>query len=54
MTLLTTRGDREEAGRLAEAAQTASADQFDPWWTYWLGDYKSYPTILDTLRGMAR
>ena len=54
MTLLTNRGDREEAGRLAEAAQTASADQFDPWWTYWLGDYKSYPTILDTLRGMAR
>jgi VWFA-related protein len=54
MTLLTNRGDRDEAGRLAEVAQTASADQFDPWWTYWLGDYKSYPTILDTLRGMAR
>lgn len=54
MTLLTSRGERDEAQRLAEAAQTAPADQFDPWWTYWLGDYKSYPVILDTLRGMAR
>jgi tetratricopeptide (TPR) repeat protein len=54
MTLLTSRGEREEAGRLAEAALTAPADQFDPWWTYWLGDYKSYAAILDTLRGMAR
>jgi VWFA-related protein len=54
MTLLLSRGDREEAAALAEAAQTASQDQFDPWWTYWLGDYRAYPTILDKLREMAR
>lgn len=54
MTLLVNRGDADEAARLAEATQTSSPDQFDPWWTYWLGDYRAYPTILDTLRGMAR
>jgi hypothetical protein len=54
MTLHVNRGDAGEAARLAEATQTSSPDQFDPWWTYWLGDYRSYPTILDTLRGMAR
>jgi tetratricopeptide (TPR) repeat protein len=54
MTLLVNRGDADQAARLAEATQTSSPDQFDPWWTYWLGDYRSYPTILDTLRGMAR
>jgi tetratricopeptide (TPR) repeat protein len=54
MTLLVNRGDREGAAALAEAAQTASDDEFDPWWTYWLGDFRSYPAMLDRLRGMAR
>jgi VWFA-related protein len=54
MTLLVSRGAHEEAGALAEAAQTASADDFDPWWTYWLGDFRSYPAILGTLRELGR
>jgi VWFA-related protein len=54
MTLLLSRGDREGAGALAEAAQTASDDEFDPWWTYWLGDFRAYPAILDRLRALSR
>jgi VWFA-related protein len=54
MTLLVRRGDREGAATLAEAAQTASENEFDPWWTYWLGDYRAYPAILDRLRQLAR
>ncbi len=54
MTLLLSRGDREGAATLAEAAQTASDNEFDPWWTYWLGDYRAYPVILDRLRQLAR
>jgi len=54
MTLLLNRGDREGAGALAEAAQASPGDDFDPWWTYWLGDYRGYPVILDRLRAFAR
>lgn len=54
MTLLLSRGDRQEAARLAEAAETAVGNQFDPWWTYWLGDYRVYPAIVAKLREIAR
>jgi VWFA-related protein len=54
MTLLLNRGDRQEAASLAEAAETAPPNQFDPWWTYWLGDYRVYPAILAKLREMAQ
>ena len=54
MTLLVNRGDRAEAATLAEAALTASDNDFDPWWTYWLGDYRAYPALLDKLRELAR
>jgi VWFA-related protein len=54
MTLLLSRGDRQEAAKLAEAAETASGNQFDPWWTYWLGDYRAYPTIVAKLREIAQ
>jgi len=54
MTLLVNRGDREEAAALAEATQRASEDEFDPWWTYWLGDFRAYPAILDKLRELGR
>jgi tetratricopeptide (TPR) repeat protein len=54
MTLLVNRGNHDEAAALAEAAQTASEDEFDPWWTYWLGDFRAYPDILDKLRELAR
>ena len=54
MTLRLSRGDRPEAAKLAEAAETASGNQFDPWWTYWLGDYRVYPAIVAKLREIAR
>ena len=54
MTLFVSRGQREEAGALAEAIQTAALDQYDPWWMYWLGDYRLYPAIADRLRELAR
>jgi hypothetical protein len=48
------RGDRQEAAKLAGAAETASGSPFDPWWTFWLGDYRAYPTIVAKLREMVR
>ena len=56
MTLALGRGDRQEAARLAEAAETeaASGNRVDPWWTYWLGDYRAYPAIVAKLREIAR
>jgi hypothetical protein len=54
MTLLVNRGEREEAAALAEAAQTSPDGEFDPWWTYWLGDFRAYPAMLDKLRELAR
>nr|AGD93290.1 hypothetical protein orf512 [uncultured bacterium]AGD93323.1 hypothetical protein orf512 [uncultured bacterium] len=54
MTLLLSRGDRQEAAKLAAAVETAPADQFDPWWTYWLGDYRAYSSIVAKLREMTQ
>jgi len=54
MTLSLSRGNREEAASLAEAVQMAAADQYDPWWTYWLGDYRAYPAVLEKLRELGR
>jgi VWFA-related protein len=54
MTLRLSRGDRQEAAKLAEAAETASGNEFDPWWTYWLGDYRVYRAIVAKLREIAR
>ena len=54
MTLLLNRGNPQEAATLAEATQTASENEFDPWWTYWLGDFRAYPAILDKLRELGR
>jgi tetratricopeptide (TPR) repeat protein len=56
MTLVLSRGDRQEAAKLAAAAETEAAlgHGFDPWWTYWLGDYRAYPAIVAKLREMAK
>jgi len=56
MTLVLSRGDRQQAAQLAEAVETetAAGDQVDPWWTYWLGDYRTYPAILANLQEIAR
>jgi VWFA-related protein len=54
MTLLVNRGDREEAAAISETVQTASGDQYDPWWMYWLGDYRLFPTIVGRLSELGR
>ncbi len=54
MTLLVSLGRHDEAASLADAAQTAGDDAFDPWWTYWLGDFRGYPATLAKLREMGR
>jgi tetratricopeptide (TPR) repeat protein len=54
MTLLMSGGNRGEAAALAEEIQNAAADQYDPWWTFWLGDYRRYPAVLERLRELAR
>jgi VWFA-related protein len=54
MTLLLQAGDREGAAALAESVQAAPPDHYDPWWMYWLGDYRIYPAILDTLHELGR
>jgi VWFA-related protein len=54
MTLQVVRGNRDEAAALSEEVQVAAPDQYDPWWTYWLGDYRIYPAILGKLREMGR
>ena len=54
MTLLIARGNRDEAAALAEASQAGAAEEFDPWWLYWLGDYRAYPAIIGKLRSMAQ
>jgi hypothetical protein len=56
MTLALSRGDRQEAAKVADAVETEkdSGSQYDPWWTYWLGDYRAYPAIVARLREIAR
>ena len=54
MTLQVVRGNRDEAAALAEEVQVAPTDQYDPWWTYLLGDYRIYPAIRAKLREMGR
>ena len=54
MTLLLNRGDREGAAALAVSTQTSTDEDFDPWWTYWLGDFRAYPAMLDRLRALAK
>jgi hypothetical protein len=54
MTLLLGHGDRQGAATLAQATETAPDGQFDPWWTYWLGDYRVYPAIRAKLRELGQ
>jgi hypothetical protein len=54
MTLMMTQGRRQEAASLANAVQAAPVDQYDPWWMYWLGDYRVYPAIFAKLRELGQ
>jgi tetratricopeptide (TPR) repeat protein len=52
MTLLVNRGQRDEAAALADQVETASLDDTDPWWLYWVGDYRTYSQARAQLRGL--
>jgi hypothetical protein len=54
MTLLLTRGERDEAERLAEDVQAAPDSQIDPWWIYWQGAYRGFDGLMATLAELAR
>ncbi len=54
MTVLLGSGHRRDAEALAETIQTAPADEFDPWWMYWQGDFRVYAAIRSRLRETAR
>jgi hypothetical protein len=54
MTLLVTRGARAEATRLSEEVQGAPDSQVDPWWVYWLGDYRNFSQQVRHLRELAQ
>jgi tetratricopeptide (TPR) repeat protein len=53
MNALTLRGDAPGAEIVAENIETAPKTD-DPWWTYWLGDFRWYGAAREILRGMAR
>jgi hypothetical protein len=48
------RGNRDEAAALGDALQIAPPDQYDPWWVYWLGDYRVYPDMLGKVLELGR
>jgi murein tripeptide amidase MpaA len=53
MNALSLAGDASGAERIAENIETAPRSE-DPWWTYWLGDFRWYGAAREILRGMAR
>jgi VWFA-related protein len=42
MTLLVSQGQPDQAAALADQIRTAPSSTTDPWWLYWMGDYRSY------------
>jgi VWFA-related protein len=54
VTLLLSRGDHEEAARLADAVQRAPDEQFDPWWLFEQGDFRLYQSFISRLREAVR
>lgn len=50
MTTLLDRGDSAGATALADDVQANAPDEFDPWWGYWLGDYRDYLDLAARLR----
>jgi Tfp pilus assembly protein PilF len=51
MSALTARGDSGQAQAIGQQIET-SPPVGDPWWNYWLGDYRFYATALETLRAL--
>ncbi|HEX5071030.1 MAG TPA: hypothetical protein VFV78_12515 [Vicinamibacterales bacterium] len=53
MNALTLKGDTGGAELVAENIETAPRTD-DPWWTYWLGDFRWYGAAREVLRGIAK
>jgi hypothetical protein len=53
MTVLLRQGDRRGAELQAEAVQVP-ASSIDPFWLYWIGDYRHYPAMVQQLREHVR
>jgi len=53
MNALTLKGDAAAAEAVAENIEAAPKTD-DPWWTYWLGDFRWYGAAREILRGMAK
>jgi VWFA-related protein len=54
MSAVAMQGASDEASDLANRLVTAPGGDSDPWWTYYLGDYRVYPHIRARLRELAR
>jgi tetratricopeptide (TPR) repeat protein len=54
MNTLLLRGDRQAAEALAAKIQTDTNDDLDPWWMYWLGQYRLHPAVMARLREMSQ
>ena len=54
MNALLIRGDRQEAEALAQAVQTESSNESDPWWMYWQAQYRMHQQAMARLREMSR
>jgi VWFA-related protein len=50
MAALQRMGDHAGARVVAEAIQNTVTDTIDPWWRYWQGDYRLFPTVITRLR----
>ena len=53
-TLLLAQGNRQEAETLAIQVQTAPPVPFDPWWSYPIGAFLTFPKLLADLRGLVQ
>ena len=54
MNLHVRRGEHDQAEALARTIWAAGPGDRDPWWQYFLGDFRAYPSIRAELRGLAK
>ena len=53
MNALLLRGDIAAAQAVADNIEVAPRTA-DPWWTYWLGDFRWFPADVTLLRGLVK
>jgi hypothetical protein len=54
MAMLLRQGDRTAAETQAARVETMPASAGDPWWGFWLGDYRRFPDIVRRLRELSK